>query len=115
VERLSAAIREAGAKVFAVIDQAVEAQAVGLPLRPKHLPIFGNPVAGTPIMESAPVAALDLPLKILVWVDDEGQVWMTYLSADWLARRHGLSKDLGRRLSAPEANGRPARHACLTR
>jgi uncharacterized protein (DUF302 family) len=103
VERLSVAIGEAGAKVFAVIDQAGEAQAVGLSLRPTYLLIFGNPIAGTPVMESSPVAALDLPLKILVWADDSGHVWMTYVSADWLAQRYDLSEDVARRLSAPEA------------
>ena len=54
-------------------------------------------------MQAAPLAALDLPLKILVWTDDAGAVWMTYISADWLAHRYGLSAEMGRRLSAPDA------------
>jgi uncharacterized protein (DUF302 family) len=102
-ERLSAAIERAGAKIFASIDQAAEAQAVGLTLRATRLLIFGSPAAGTAVMESAPVAALDLPLKILVWADAEERVWMSYLSGEWLAKRHGLAEELAPRLSAPEA------------
>jgi len=103
VDRLSAAIAEAGAKIFADVDQAAEADAAGLSLRPTRLLIFGNPAAGTPVMQAAPVAALDLPLKLLVWADEAGQVWMSWLSSGWLAERHGLPQDLSQRLAAPEA------------
>lgn len=64
--------------------------------------VFGNPVAGTPVMEAAPLAALDLPLKVLVWADDIGAVWMSYLSAEWLADRHAVPTQLAKPLSAPE-------------
>jgi uncharacterized protein (DUF302 family) len=57
-------------------------------------------MAGTPLMQSAPVAALDLPLKVLVWADDQGAVWMTYLSPQWLAERHGIPGDLAKPLGA---------------
>lgn len=103
VERLTKAIEGAGAKVFVVVDQDGEAEGVGLSLRETKLMIFGNPAGGTPVMQTAPLAALDLPLKILVWCDDGGAVWMTYVSADWLVRRYGLTAELGQRLSAADA------------
>lgn len=54
-------------------------------------------------MEASPLAALDLPLKVLVWADEAGAVWMSYLSAEWLARRHGIPTELSKALSAPGA------------
>jgi uncharacterized protein (DUF302 family) len=106
VERLRAAIRAAGATVFAVIDQDGAAAEAGQTLRETKLLVFGNPVAGTPLMDAVPLSAMDLPLKILVWQDDLGQVWMTYLSAEWLTQRYGLSVELARPLGAPEALAR---------
>ena len=103
VQGLREAIEGAGARVFAVIDQTAEAVGAGLSLRATQLLIFGNPAAGTPVMAAAPVSALDLPLKILVWSDDDGQVWMTYLSGDWLAARYGLEERMAAALSAPDA------------
>lgn len=100
VARLSEAVRAAGATVFAVIDQSGEAGRVGLSLRDTKLLIFGSPRAGTPVMAAAPLAALDLPLKILVWADDSGIVWMTYADPGWLAARHGLTGQLAAPLSA---------------
>ena len=100
VSRLTDVIQAAGATVFAVIDQAAEAGKHGLPLRETQLVIFGNPVGGTPVMEAVPLAALDLPLKILVFADD-GKVWMTYLDRNWLAARYGLSHQLAGPLAAP--------------
>ncbi len=101
VSRLTDVMRAAGAKVFAVIDQAAEARQVGLKLRETQLVIFGNPVAGTPVMEAEPLAALDLPLKMLVSEDDEGKVWMSYLDRNWLATRYDLSVQLAGPLAAP--------------
>ena len=103
VARLTDAIRRAGAQLFATVDHSGEAHRAGLRLRDTKLLIFGNPAAGTPVMEAAPLAAMDLPLKILVWADDIGAVWMTYLSAQWLADRYGLSPDLARPLGGPDA------------
>ena len=103
VQQLLEEIENAGAKLFAVIDQAAEAKRVGLGLRPTQLILFGNPVAGTPVMKSAPLAALDLPLKILVWEDDRGQVWMTYVDSGWLAARYGLTPQLAKPLGAAGA------------
>ena len=101
VERLSLLIGAAGATLFGVIDQSCEAEQVGLTLRDTKLLIFGNPAAGTPVMAAAPLSALDLPLKILVWQDDDGAVWMSYLDAGWLAGRHGLARELTAPLAAP--------------
>ena len=64
---------------------------------------FGNPLAGTPVMGASPLAALDLPLKVLVWADDEGTVWMSYLAAEWLAGRHGIAAELTKPLAAPDS------------
>jgi uncharacterized protein (DUF302 family) len=100
VHRLTEAIRAAGATLFAVIDHSGEAQRAGLSLRNTKLMIFGNPVGGTPVMAAAPLTALDLPLKVLVWQDDAGVVWMSYLHPGWLAARHELTPDLSAPLSA---------------
>jgi uncharacterized protein (DUF302 family) len=102
VSDLAAAIEAAGAKIFATIDQAAEAREVGLELRPTSLIVFGNPRAGTPIMEAAPPVALDLPLKLLVWQAADGQTWITCLSGEWLAARFGITGPLAPGLAAPE-------------
>ena len=100
VERLATAIRAAGAKLFVVVDHSGEAQRVGMALPDTKLLVFGNPAGGTPAMVASPLAALDLPLKIQVWMDDDGAVWMSYLDATWLAARHGLATELAAPLSA---------------
>jgi uncharacterized protein (DUF302 family) len=106
LDRLSGAIDDAGAKIFTVIDQTAEAEGVNLQLRDTVLLIFGNPAAGTLLMDAAPLSALDLPLKILIWTDDHGDVWMSYLSAEWLAERYGLPTNLIEPLKAPESLAR---------
>jgi len=103
VTGLTEAIESAGATVFLVLDQAAEARAVGLALRDTVLVVFGSPSAGTPVMAASPTAAVDLPLKIVVWADDAGGVWMTTLSGQWLAERHGLPADGARPLGAAAA------------
>ena len=85
-------------KVFAVIDQAEEARQAGLHLRPTTLVVFGNPVGGTPVMDAVPLAALDLPLKVLVWADENG-TQVSYLSPTALGTRYGLSPDLAAKLA----------------
>jgi uncharacterized protein (DUF302 family) len=85
-------------KVFAVIDQGAEAQEAGLDLRDTVLVIFGNPAAGTPVMSARPLAALDLPLKLLIW-DDAGQTRVSYYAPATLAARYGLDQDLAARLA----------------
>jgi uncharacterized protein (DUF302 family) len=98
VDRLTALIGSKGMKVFAVIDQRAEAEQAGLELRDTVLVIFGSPAAGTPVMDAAPLAALDLPLKVLIW-DDGGQPKVTYTAPQTLAARYGLTPELTARLA----------------
>jgi uncharacterized protein (DUF302 family) len=98
VAHLTDMLTAKGVKVFSVIDQAAEARKAGLDLRETVLVIFGNPAAGTPVMEAEPLAALDLPLKILVW-DDAGQTRVSYYAPATLAARYGLSPDLAAKLA----------------
>jgi uncharacterized protein (DUF302 family) len=80
-----------GIKVFAVIDQRAEARAVGLDLRETTLVIFGNPAAGTGVMVAAPLSALDLPLKVLVWAEPGQGTSVSYTAPAVVAARYGLS------------------------
>ena len=82
-----------GIKVFAVIDQQAEARAVGLELRETTLVIFGNPAAGTGVMVASPLAALDLPLKVLVWAEPDRGTFVSYTAPATLATRYGLSTE----------------------
>jgi uncharacterized protein (DUF302 family) len=97
VERLKTMIAGGGLKLFAVVDHSGEAEAVGLDLRDTKLVIFGGPQSGTPVMQAAPLAALDLPLKVLVWADEQ-QTNVSYTSPSALAARYGLSEELAARL-----------------
>jgi uncharacterized protein (DUF302 family) len=99
VSRLTGILGAKGLKVFAVIDQSAEARQVGLPLRETTLVLFGNPAAGTPVMVAAPLSALDLPLKVLIW-DDAGQTKVTYYGPAALAARYDLNADLTAKLAA---------------
>ena len=94
VERVKNILETKGVKLFAVIDNSGEAAKVGLKMRPTKLLIFGSPKAGTPLMLAAPSIAIDLPLKILVWEDADGKVWLSYNSPEYLQERHGLPQDL---------------------
>ncbi len=98
VSRLSAAVAARGMKVFAVIDHSGEAADVGLELRDTKVVIFGSPRAGTPVMLSAPLAALDLPLKVLVWADGD-QTKVSYTAPRELAARYRLSEELAGKLA----------------
>ncbi|MBU1360040.1 MAG: DUF302 domain-containing protein [Gammaproteobacteria bacterium] len=89
--RLVAAIQDRGLKLFARIDHAAGAATVGRTLRPTEVFIFGNPQGGTPLLECAQSAGIDLPLKALVWQDDKGQAWIGYNDPAWIAARHGAS------------------------
>ena len=102
VAKLTGILSAKGVKLFAVIDQSAEARQAGLSLRETTLVIFGSPVAGTPVMAASPLAALDLPLKVLVW-DDEGQTKVSYYSPDALAARYHLGADLAGNLAAINA------------
>jgi len=102
VSMLTGIISAKGLKVFAVIDQSAEARQVGLSLRETTLVIFGSPAAGTPVMAAAPLAALDLPLKVLVWAD-EGQTKVSYYAPATLATRHHLGAGLAANLAGIDA------------
>jgi uncharacterized protein (DUF302 family) len=90
VDRLESLLKAKGMKIFSHIDQAAEAKAVGLTMRPMVLLIFGDPKAGTPLMSRYPSIAMDLPLKALVWESANGKVWLSYNSPEFLQQRHGL-------------------------
>jgi uncharacterized protein (DUF302 family) len=96
-DRLVATAEAKGMKVFTVIEHSAEAQKVGLTLRDTKVVIFGSPSGGTPVMMASPLAALDLPLKVLVW-DDHGQTTVSYTSPPVLADRYHLSPELAARL-----------------
>jgi uncharacterized protein (DUF302 family) len=102
VSKLTGMINAKGMKLFAAIDQSAEARQVGLSLRATVLVIFGSPAAGTPVMAAAPLTALDLPLKVLVW-DDEGQTKVSYYAPAALAARHHLGPDLAGNLAGINA------------
>src|ERR1035438_6181928 len=102
VSVLTGLIAAKGLKLFAVIDQSAEARQAGLTLRETTLVIFGGPAAGTPVMAASPLAALDLPLKVLVW-DDDGQTKVSYYAPAALAARHHLSADLAGLLAGIDA------------
>ena len=99
VSRFTGMLSAKGVRLFDVIDQAAEASKVGLALRETTLVIFGNPAAGTPVMAAAPLSALDLPLKVLVW-DDDGQTKVSYYAPAAIAASHNLGADLAGNLAA---------------
>jgi uncharacterized protein (DUF302 family) len=102
VSRLETVIAAKGLKLFTVIDHSGEAHAHGLSLRDTRVVVFGSPIAGTPVMQARPLAALDLPLKVLVW-DDDGQTQLSYTSPDELAARYDLDDELKARLAGIDA------------
>jgi uncharacterized protein (DUF302 family) len=102
VAKFTGILSAKGLKVFAVIDQAAEALQVGLSLRETTLVIFGSPAAGIPVMAASPLSALDLPLKVLVW-DDEEQTKVSYYAPAALAASHHLSDDLAGNLAGINA------------
>jgi uncharacterized protein (DUF302 family) len=91
MDRLESVVKAKGLNVFARIDHAAGAAKIGRTLRPTELLIFGNPQGGTPFMECAQSAGIDLPLKALVWQDEAGRVWLGYNDAAYLAARHGVA------------------------
>jgi uncharacterized protein (DUF302 family) len=94
VETLKGILQSRGITLFAVVDHSGEAKKVGMTMRPTKLLVFGSAKAGTPLMLAAPSSAIDLPLKILVWQDAGGQVWVSYNSPLYLMQRHGLPSEL---------------------
>ena len=92
--KLQAILQAKGIAVFALVDHSGEAAKVGMKMRPTKLLIFGNPKGGTPLMLAAPSIAIDLPLKILIWEDDQGNVWVSYNTPEYLEERHDLPPHL---------------------
>jgi uncharacterized protein (DUF302 family) len=102
VEKLKNILQSKGITVFALVDHSGEAEKVGMQMRPTKLLIFGSPKAGTPLMLAAPSIAIDLPLKILVWEDGQGKVWVSYNSAEYLKERHRLPQELLQNIAVVE-------------
>jgi uncharacterized protein (DUF302 family) len=100
MDRLESEVKAKGLTVFAHVDHAAGAQAVGLKLRPTELLIFGNPRGGTPLMEADQRIGIDLPLKALVYQDETGKVWLAYTDPRWLALRYGLRAEAAANVEA---------------
>jgi uncharacterized protein (DUF302 family) len=103
VGKLKNILQSKGVTLFALVDHSGEAARAGMKMPPTKLLIFGSPKAGTPLMLAAPSVAIDLPLKILVWEDHQGQAWVSYNSSDYLKDRHGLPQGLLQNIAVVEA------------
>ena len=103
VDRLKDILHSKGVTLFALIDHSGEAEKVGVKMPPTKLLIFGSPKAGTPLMLASPSTAIDLPLKILVWEDQQRKVWVSYNSPEYLKERHGLPPELISNIAVVEA------------
>ena len=108
IEKLKAILQSRGITLFALIDHSGEAAKAGMEMRPTKLLIFGNPKGGTPVMLAAPSSAIDLPLKILIWEDAQGKVWVTYNGPMYLQERHNIPTELLPNLSVIEALAKSA-------
>ena len=103
MEKLKNILQSKGIRLFALIDHSREAEKVGMNMPPTKLLIFGNPKAGTPLMLAAPSSAIDLPLKILIWEDTQGKVWVSYNSPEYFQERHNLPPELLQNIAVVEA------------
>jgi uncharacterized protein (DUF302 family) len=103
IEKLRGILSAKGVAIFALVDHSGEAEKAGMKMPPTKLLIFGSPKAGTPVMLAAPSIAIDLPLKILVWQDQAGKVWVSYNAPQFLRERHGVPAELMPVLAAVEA------------
>ena len=103
VKRIRRLLTEKRIALFALVDHSGEAEKVGIQMRPTKLFVFGNPEAGTPLMLASPSSAIDLSLKILVWEDEDGKVWVTYNSPAYLLERHNLPLELVSNIAVVEA------------
>jgi uncharacterized protein (DUF302 family) len=102
VEKLKGILEAKGVTLFAVVDHSGEAEKVGMKMRPTKLLIFGNPKTGTPLMLAAPSSAIDLQLKILIWEDGQGKVWVSYNAPVYLQGRHGIPEELLQNIAVVE-------------
>lgn len=91
LDRLVTAVTNHGMSIIARVDHAGAAAKVGMELRPTELLIFGNPRAGTPLMQAAQLMGIDLPLRALAWQDEARATWLSYVDPAWLANRHGIA------------------------
>jgi uncharacterized protein (DUF302 family) len=103
VERLKGILAAKEVTLFALVDHSGEAQRAGMKMPATKLLIFGSPKAGTPVMLAAPGIAIDLPLKILVWEDGDGKVWVSYNSPAYLQKRHNVPQELMQNIAVVEA------------
>jgi uncharacterized protein (DUF302 family) len=103
VEKLKGILQSKGVALFAVVDHSGEAAKVGMKMPSTKLLIFGSPKAGTPLMLASPSVAIDLPLKILIWEDAQGKVWVSYNSPSYLQERHGIPAELMPNIAIIEA------------
>src|SRR6202162_663332 len=94
LDKLRGILTSKNITLFTIVDHSGEAAKVGMKMLPTKLVIFGNPKAGTPVMIASPSSAIDLPLKILIWEDDHGKVWITYNSPVYLQQRHDVSTEV---------------------
>jgi len=92
LDRLETVLKSKGIMIFVRIDQKAAAETVGLAMRPTELLIFGDPKAGTPLMNSYPSITIDLPLKAVAWESKDGRVFLSYNSPEYLKKRHGLAE-----------------------
>jgi uncharacterized protein (DUF302 family) len=103
VTRFEALLKERGLTLFAKIDFSGDAEKAGLQMPPTQMLIFGNPKGGTPVMVAAPSSALDLPLKVLISQDAQGQVWLSYNTPQYLAERHAIPAELVKNIAGTPA------------
>jgi uncharacterized protein (DUF302 family) len=108
IDRLESLARSAGLLLFARIDFSGDAGRAGLTMRPMQMLLFGNPVAGTPLLIQAPRSGLDLPVKALAWQDANGKIWVSLNDPEYIARRQGLSAELAQRLAGAAELARKA-------
>jgi uncharacterized protein (DUF302 family) len=100
MDRLADAVAKHGLTIVARVDHAAAAAHVGMELRPTAVLIFGNPRVGTPLMQASKTLGIDLPLKAMVWQDEEGNTCVAYNDPKWLAQRHGVPAALHELLDA---------------
>jgi uncharacterized protein (DUF302 family) len=103
VDKIQSLLQARGIKLFTIIDHSGEAAAIGMKMPPTRLLIFGNPKGGTPLMLASPSVAIDLPLKLLVWEDAQGNRWISYNSPQYLKERHSLPDELLKNIAVIEA------------
>ena len=103
IERLESLAKARGLNIFARIDFSGDAAAAGLSMRPMQMLLFGNPKAGTPLLQASPRAGLDLPLKALAWQDTDGATWISFNAPNYIGTRHRLSPELVEKIAGVAA------------